>query len=604
MEPKRRKTQALETKDDITPATPVTSIDLSSLPSAIKGLIRKFALPPSAYIVLAGSKQYDAAEFMKYCTGTPIMIYAMRQSNSPIKVEHIAYSNNMTRFINAVTYLRLTTYIPTPAEAHYRPISDVLTADMMSIAVRVDNHDLIRWLHDAKCPRSSGAFEQAALFGRSKVMRWLRINRYPWSDQVSANAVTHGSIDNLDYLQTVIEPLIIPTEPTSYLDSSECEPCPLGESAFRAAAKCGNIDMMRRLREYKCPMDAHVFTAAAAYGDLNIMKQLREWGCPWDTDTSMAAAKFGNLDNIKWLHYGGHDPGTLAADQWDGCPASEWALTSAINHGSLINVKWFHNNGFTRCEDAIPHAIDNLANLSEADKLAMVEWLIEHGYPLDFSAFDSAALNGDLKLMKLLHEKGCPHSDEVFYHAADHGNLDNLKWLYSVYNKTRVSSDTFRNAARFGSIVNMEWLYRLGIATGGCLWDARTFEAAAAREDFVMMQWLLESGCPWDGNVTIAIARCGNIKIMRWLCEHKCPWGESTFHEAIQHDNIAMLKLLHDYKCPWSEFVFTIAIYYKKLNTLKWLADHDCPYNPRYELTVIRLRTKFRITPDGVRQIG
>ena len=40
---------------------------------------------------------------------------------------------------------------------------------------------------------------------------------------------------------------------------------------------------------------------AAKYGNLENMKWLKEQGCPWDSYTFKYAARNGNLENMKWL---------------------------------------------------------------------------------------------------------------------------------------------------------------------------------------------------------------------------------------------------------------------------------------------------------------
>ena len=50
-------------------------------------------------------------------------------------------------------------------------------------------------------------------------------------------------------------------------------------------------------------------------------------------------------------------------------------------------------------------------------------------YYLDETLFHSAAIGGDLEVLKYLRAKGCPWDSRCCVHAAMHGNLEALKWL-------------------------------------------------------------------------------------------------------------------------------------------------------------------------------
>lgn len=105
---------------------------------------------------------------------------------------------------------------------------------------------------------------------------------------------------------------------------------------FPEAAKIGNIEVMKWLKDNGCPFNKETFSWAAYNGNLENMKWLHSNGCPWDPWTFASAAKKGILKNMKWLHR-------------NGCPWDRYTIMHAVEHAktnkTLKNIKWFiHSN--------------------------------------------------------------------------------------------------------------------------------------------------------------------------------------------------------------------------------------------------------------------
>ena len=86
---------------------------------------------------------------------------------------------------------------------------------------------------------------------------------------------------------------------------NNCKNIKFASNIFTRAAKNGNLENMKWLKENGCPWNLWTFEYAALNGNLENMKWLKENGCPWDEQTFMRAAENGNLENMKWLKENG-----------------------------------------------------------------------------------------------------------------------------------------------------------------------------------------------------------------------------------------------------------------------------------------------------------
>jgi len=61
--------------------------------------------------------------------------------------------------------------------------------------------------------------------------------------------------------------------------------CPMNYDTSEAAARTGNLDMLKHLFEINCPIDEWVCAIAAGRGDFVMLRWAIEAGCPWDGKT-------------------------------------------------------------------------------------------------------------------------------------------------------------------------------------------------------------------------------------------------------------------------------------------------------------------------------
>ena len=72
--------------------------------------------------------------------------------------------------------------------------------------------------------------------------------------------------------------------------------------------------------------------------------------------------------------------------------------------------------------------------------------------------------NGNLEILKYLHENGCPWDEDSCYNASENGNLEVLKYLHE----------------------------------NNCPWNSNSSAAASHNKQLECLKYLHENGCPWN----------------------------------------------------------------------------------------------------------
>ena len=112
------------------------------------------------------------------------------------------------------------------------------------------------------------------------------------------------------------------------------------ERLCEAAARSGQLEELKLLRENDTPWDRDTCWAAAKGGHLKVLQWLRTNNCPWDEETCRAAASGGHLEVLQWARA-------------NGCPWNEWTCSIAANGGHLEVLQWARANGCPWDRDTI-----------------------------------------------------------------------------------------------------------------------------------------------------------------------------------------------------------------------------------------------------------
>lgn len=306
----------------------------------------------------------------------------------------------------------------------------------------------------------------------------------------------------------------------------------------RSAERC-------RLATRNSKMLDRAMMLAAARGYLHIIMWLSAYfrdACshvPVSKHVLAVAVAFGHAHVAQWLH----------VSRTEGC--SPVAMVAACEIGRTDLLDWLFTNGLvTQCPPWTSVWLLNTMKGSKtpsSDIVAALKWLHAHSFGGQFrpTDMDTAALNGNLDIVKFLHEYcsiGCTtdamdnaaqggHLDIVrFLHtnrtegcttgamdmAAEQGHLEIVIFLHEHRSEgcTTMSMDA---AARAGHLHIVQWLHKN--RQEGC--TVAAMNGAIRRHCFKIVQFLYDhrtEGC--SPRVLLSAVLCGKLEMVQWLHDH------------------------------------------------------------------------------------
>ena len=126
---------------------------------------------------------------------------------------------------------------------------------------------------------------------------------------------------------------------------------------------------------------------------------------------------------------------------------------------------------------------------------------------------------------------------ELLLLASRGGHLSVLQlWRSKSKQKNLFTSAIAAAAAEGGQLETLKWL-----RSQGCLWNAKTIWASAARSGSIDLVAYLkfEQKVPW-GDFLLGVAKAGHLHVLQWARRNGCPWGKSSslipLHAAVRGD--------------------------------------------------------------------
>lgn len=270
---------------------------------------------------------------------------------------------------------------------------------------------------------------------------------------------------------------------------------------------------------------AGAFVAAAArLGHLGIIRWFRENKFPWATNVMSTAACYGHADIIRWLF-----------DK--GCPFDEHVIPCAVSGPcdlpalreifEITEFPWDKNHA---CEQAI-----------SSGKLDVLRWLREEKEcPLNEQTFNAAVKRADVVILEYIREQICPWDWDMWKTAAMEGNLSIIKWLYK--NHYHPPGLLCEHAAKSGHTTVIAWARKKN-----WLWDVQTILNAARYGHMETVRWSYEHGCPWSERVYNMLIEYGHEKscpelALKYIIEIRemtgYPWNTINLHNhAVIYNN-------------------------------------------------------------------
>lgn len=203
-----------------------------------------------------------------------------------------------------------------------------------------------------------------------------------------------------------------------------------------------------------------------------------------------------------------------------------------------------------------------------------VKWLHKHlGHPLDNNFAKYAAKDGNLEMLKWSDVNGFHLGINTFMHAAKKGHLEVLQWANNNILPI-INIHIANSAAEGGQLDVLKWLYSLK-----CPWNQLTCAFAARSGRLDVLQWLREKGFQWNEMTCVRAAESGQLHILQWARANGCPWSSETCDGAATHGHLEILQWARANGCPWNEFTCLRAAMFGHLAVLQWARANGCPWD-------------------------
>jgi len=160
---------------------------------------------------------------------------------------------------------------------------------------------------------------------------------------------------------------------------------------------------------------------------------------------------------------------------------------------------------------------------------------------------DALAYHNNLELLKKAIDNSCKLTRSCCYNAAKNGNLDILKYIYSL-----------------------ETEHPLTRKNGDMLGD-NICDIAAMNGFLDVLMWAREIGCPLDKFACAYAAGAGHLPIVQWLVANSCKINPEICSWAAQNGHMHVLKWAYANNCPIDYWTCTYAAEYGHLCVFEWL---------------------------------
>lgn len=224
-------------------------------------------------------------------------------------------------------------------------INGLVSDNIISGAIRGGHLDLVKSIYYGNDVKLTHLLcNDAALYGRLDILKWLRKKQCPWESSMQDSASEGG---HLDILKWAVD------------NGYKCTGL-----VYRSAAQYGHMHILEWAYANNYGFDNYdICGDAVRGGQLDILKWLRQRNCPWDYDVCLGAASRGYIDIIKWAHE-------------NGCPCSTYTYICAIENNQLDILKWLYENGYEIPENSYDYNMHKLA--ADTGNPDMIEWVSEH----------------------------------------------------------------------------------------------------------------------------------------------------------------------------------------------------------------------------------
>jgi len=231
------------------------------------------------------------------------------------------------------------------------------------------------------------------------------------------------------------------------------------------------------------------------------------------------------------------------------------SLTAAVAHNRLHALDWLHEKGPERAS----HPYQLLTrDAARAGSMGALRWLVEHGAE--------------------------PRAD-ILRAALEASQDTTARWLVDAYAPAcwEPAGEALCCCVHAAGSGNLPLLMLL--RERGCPWDRRVASRAIVRGHLHILSWAHENGLPATDVTCQLAAESGHVHILQWARsrEPPLPWSAVTCTFAAREGQLAALQWLRsqDSPCPWTSDVIAVASFGRHPALLEWARANGCPEQPR-----------------------
>ncbi len=226
-------------------------------------------------------------------------------------------------------------------------------------------------------------------------------------------------------------------------------------------------------------------------------------------------------------------------------------LKLAALDGDLKEVRLLVDQGMKLSPEVFTYAVENQ---DSSTVFGILQYLFDINCPYHKTLAFSAAMYHDKPVLYKIISWMCSNkmyiTKSAYHRAAERNDFDTIKLLYN--NKITKDYSACATAARVGNLEMVEWLRARKFS-----WHSNTIIIAMSNEDadsaIKVIKWMLNNG--FEPHVDFYIGAATNteagIKIMNWLYENKFPCDHTVFKQY-----------------------FIYAIMSQFIDNIKWLLEH------------------------------
>lgn len=228
-----------------------------------------------------------------------------------------------------------------------------LHRDIFSKALKSNDLEIVKWIHANKHVTNYeldlDTCENFLKNGNLEMLKWIIKNGYKLPNGVFTKAIESNNLEIVKLVHVDISDMIRPNTCTKMIKIGNLEMLQwlVIENGFhvhreivcKAAAKYGQLDILKWARENEFPWDEKVCENAAENGHVGVLRWAHENGCPWSEKIYEFIIEWGDLETLKWLHE-------------NGCPWNNMVYNYVLEHCyyGIVEcyygiIEWIRTNG-------------------------------------------------------------------------------------------------------------------------------------------------------------------------------------------------------------------------------------------------------------------